>query len=58
MIAKYITTVFCTIPINMLFAEYLPPHEFYISVAASAVAFMFAWIFTSTFKWGSSDDAP
>ena len=55
MIAKYITTVFCTIPINVLFAEYLPPHEFYINLCVSAIAAMIAWIFTSTFKWENTD---
>ena len=55
MIAKYITTIFCAIPLNILLAEYLPPHEFYISISASCATAMLAWIFTSTFTWGNDD---
>ena len=55
MIAKYIMTGFCAIPLNILLAEYLPPHEFYIDMSASCATAMFAWIFTSTFKWESDD---
>ena len=55
MITKYIMTAFCAIPLNILLSEYLPPHAFYIDISASCATAMFAWIFTSTFKWESDD---